>query len=138
MPFIEYALQGYVDQLDEQIERIRHSQYKAFWENYIYKTFRDKDSAASRRKRLLALEVSNALYDSGENEGITISKIPDLTPKLARDYAKKTFKTLEGDVRELVNIKLLIKEGNKVRPNTKSLLFFLPPVAKNVKPKKQA
>lgn len=129
-PFVNYALQGYVDQLDNQIEVIRESQYKSFWENYIHRSFHGKDTPAAVRRRHLALDVSRASYDDMEGPGVAISEIPNLTARLARHYATVKPKTIESDVQELVKMDLIARAKGRIRPKIEKLLFFLPPTVR--------
>ena len=59
LDFIEYALQGFVDALDSQINIILGEQLNITWKNYIYNhCFGGKLTPALRRRRDLLLEVS--------------------------------------------------------------------------------
>ena len=59
LDFIEYALQGFVDALDSQINIILNEQLNIVWENYVYNhCFSGTLTPALRRRRDLLLEVS--------------------------------------------------------------------------------
>ena len=58
LPFIEYALQGYVDGLKSQIKTVQQQQISVHWRNYIYDKFRDKGRDSDLRRRRLVLDLS--------------------------------------------------------------------------------
>ncbi len=123
--FIEYAVQGYSDQLREQIRVVRAEQLRESWRNYVYERF-GKGSDAHLRRRRLVLDLS----DAGGKEGwVPISRIPELSPKLAREYAKKTEKTLSRDLNLLKEMDLIERKGRSVRARKEIILAFLPPRA---------
>lgn len=122
--FINYALEGYIDQLGEQIKWIRNFQYKVFWTNYIYSRFKERNRAIDKRRRDLILELSGDAFP--DNEWTEIALLEDRFPRIARIYAGTTSMTLRRDIQELVNTRLLEKEKNKIRPNISILSVYLP------------
>ena len=120
--FFEYAIQGMVDQLREQLRVIRNFQWTATWENLVYKTFR-KDTVANNRRRRLVLDLAKITDDDG---WLKISDIPSLSVRLAQAYAGKTRKTISRDLNELVQMNLVEKHGRKVRANKALIMAFLP------------
>lgn len=124
--FIAYALEGYVDQLEEQIKKIRQVQYKTFWTNYIYTVFKglDMDGIPNKRRRHLVLDLSEHAFP--ENEWIDVSSIDTLSTRVMRDYLNVTSKTKSRDILELQKLKLIEKKGNKIRPNTDLISAYLP------------
>ncbi|MBN1868676.1 Fic family protein [Candidatus Sumerlaeota bacterium] len=120
--FIAYAAQGLVDQLREQISVIRNHQWETTWQNYVYERF-GKASAAQHRRRRLVLDLSKQTANRG---WVTLSDLPELTPRLAREYAKKTQKTLSRDLNDLIQMGLVQRRGSKVRANKGLILAFLP------------
>lgn len=120
--FIAYATQGLVDQLREQLQVIRNLQWNATWRNYVYERFGQGSSAHLRRRRLVL-----ALSNITENDGwIRVSKIPELTPKLAQAYANKTTKTLTRDLNAIAQMNLIQRAHRSVRANKRLILAFLP------------
>lgn len=120
--FIAYATQGLVDQLKEQLQFIRNLQWTATWRNYVYERF-GKGSAAHLRRRRLVLDLSNVTTDNG---WVRISKILDLTPRLARAYVNKTTKTLTRDLNAVEQMDLIQRKHRSVRANKRLILAFLP------------
>lgn len=117
--FIKYALRGFVDELREQIEVIREQQLQVTWENYVHELFRDKDGKASVRQRKLLLALPHDTFTPK-------SRVPELTPILAREYANKTDKTVSRDINVLTNMHLVVKGRTGVRPLVESVRAFLP------------
>jgi Fic family protein len=120
--FIAYACQGLVDQLKEQLGVIRDLQWDAAWRNYVYERF-GKASASHLRKRRLVLDLSSVTTDDG---WVPVSKIAELTPKLAQAYAGKTAKTLTRDLNAVVEMGLVERAHYSVRANKRLILAFLP------------
>ena len=59
LEFLEYAVQGFIDALDNQIESILDEQLNVTWENYVHKVcFGGKLTFALRRRRDLLLDLS--------------------------------------------------------------------------------
>lgn len=120
--FIAYAAQGLVDQLREQLNFIRGKQWETTWQNYVYERF-GQGSPTHLRRRRLVLELSKI----SENKGwILVSDIPDLLPRVASQYANKTLKTLSRDLNAIEEMKLIEREGRRVRANKGLILAFLP------------
>lgn len=135
-PFIEYALQGYVDQLGEQINIIRKSQCRSFWTNYVHRLFHQKgETSRNIRRRKLILNISEMFFESvnissmrfHDEVWVSMSTIHDiLSPGVAKLYMDKTQRTLTRDINELVESGLLAKKGSKVRPRFEILDSFVP------------
>ncbi len=130
--FAEYAILGYVDQLSEQIDRIRKAQYKAFWTNYVHSKFSGTDTASGRRKRNLIIDMSDRFgFDfEGERKTMPIAKIHEVSSRVMEAYSKTTTRTRARDIGDLIGMGLLIREGSSVRPNFGIVIAFLPATAK--------
>ncbi|MEM9400326.1 MAG: Fic family protein [Verrucomicrobiota bacterium] len=120
IPFVKYAVDGFVDGLKEQLRLIRFQQWNVAWRNYVHESFQDKNSVAEVRQRRLALDLAQ------QQEHVPISKIAELTPRLAKAYANKSPKTISRDVNELVKIKLVEKTSKGIRARKEIILAFLP------------
>ncbi len=122
--FIAYAAQGLVDQLREQLRLIRGLQWETTWRNYVHELFSKRsESAAQLRRRRLVLGLSNVTADKG---WVLVSKIPELTTKLAYAYAGKTSKTLTRDLNAVEQMHLIERKDRSVRANRRLILAFLP------------
>lgn len=120
LSFIKYALQGLVDGLMEQIEKIQIQQLLVHWNNYIYTVFDEKGSAVDRRRRTLILEISKIKVQE-----IKFNDIRLLTPRIAETYADLSDKTLMRDINKLKSLKLLVEEGKYIKCNFKLMQSFL-------------
>lgn len=113
--FFHYALQGFVDGLDEQLEEIRAEQASIAWESYIHKLFTGKTSKPELRQRDIAL----ALLD--EKDPTDASALPRLTPSLQAAYAGKSQKTLTRDINALEETGILTRKNGKISLNRQIL-----------------
>lgn len=121
LPFINYAIQGFVDGLKAQIEVMRGAQMRITWRDYIYDNFRNKSGTTSERRRKLILDISDKMPES-----IDFKEIRHVSPRIAELYANKTNKTITRDITELIDMDLLKKEEGKYKANMQKLLAFLP------------
>jgi len=120
-PFIHYAVQGMVDGLNTQLNRVHREHMRVAWESFVYNEFRSsKRSAAMFRQRDLVLSLTNA------KEPVSKEMLRDLTPQLVRQYANKTLKTVSRDINALVGRKLIRKERSGYIANTSLMLGFKP------------
>ncbi len=119
--YIKYAVSGFVDELGEQLGIIQGQQWDTVWENYVHDMFKDQTSEAAIRQRHLALDLSFQTDDS-----IRISKLPEVSTRMAAAYAKKTRKTLMRDVNKLINFGLFERTKDGVRAKKEVILAFLP------------
>ena len=121
LPFIQYAVQGFVDGLKLQLATVREQQWQVSWENHVHEIFRGaRASETSKRHRDVALDLGN------QPDWVEISTLPLLTPRLARAYAHKTRRTVERDVNAIVQTGLAERQHGKVRARRELILAFLP------------
>lgn len=120
LPFIEYALQGYVDGLKKQIEVIRNQQWHVHWINYLHEKFKDKNNQTDIRRRRLAIDLSE------KTSPIPPSKIRHVSPRIAEAYAHKTDVTVKRDLKVLEHMRLIEKTTEGVRVKREVILAFLP------------
>ena len=118
--FFAYALQGFVDGLEEQLSVIRQHQWQVTWGHFVHERFRTAHSATDRRRRTLALALSS-LTDS-----VALDELPNLGVDVARAYASLSRRTLIRDVQALVQIGLLRRDGSALRVNREIILGLLP------------
>ncbi|MHB0867403.1 MAG: Fic family protein [Thermoleophilia bacterium] len=121
-PFIEYALQGFVDGLKEQVELIQTQQLRVHWINYIHDQFRDKTGATADRRRHLAIDLSNQVIP------VSIAKVRHISPRIAEAYANKTDKTVRRDINSLEKLGILSVTDKEIRAKKEIMLGFLPAV----------
>ncbi len=120
LPFIEYALQGFVDGLQEQIFIVKEQQLFVHWINYVHDSFRDKDSPVDIRRRRLARDLS------GKIDPVPLSKIRYISPRLAEAYANKTDKTIGRDLVVLEKMHLVTREKGGYRVLMELMEAFMP------------
>jgi len=120
LPFLEYAVSGFVDGLREQLKVILAQQWDVTWENYVHDVFLNKNSTSETRQRWLALDLGDA------PDAVPVGKITELTPRLAKAYAAKTPKTLQRDLGALEKLGLIERTPKGVRAIREIILGFLP------------
>ena len=120
VPFVEYAVAGFVDGLREQLAVIREQQWDAVWRNYVHESFRDRSGTASHRQRHLVLDLSR------RDAPVPAAQLPDLSPRLARVYAQKSSKTLQRDLDAVEKMGLVERTPSGVRARRETILAFLP------------
>jgi len=120
-PFIEYALQGFIDGLKDQIETIKMQQLHVHWINYIHDRFRNRDRVTDIRRRRLLIDLSL------RTDPVPVPEVRHLTPRIAEAYADKTDKTVKRDVKELERMGLVVNAPEGVRAKREIMLAFLPP-----------
>ncbi|MXW63551.1 MAG: Fic family protein [Bacteroidetes bacterium SB0662_bin_6] len=118
--FLQYALQGFVDGLQEQCEKIQGHQLAIVWEHFIYGVFaKQKRSSAMQRRRELVLELGR------KKEFISKAELTDLSPSIARYYADKTDKTLTRDLNWLAQEGLIVRKGRQYLANMTPMWTFV-------------
>jgi hypothetical protein len=118
LPFIEYGVTGFVEELREQIDIVREQHIDVTWVNYVHDQFKDKKSHADRRRRSVVLSIEDT---------VKIASIPKLTPEIAAEYAGKTAKTVVRDVNQLIEMDLVQRvRGGAIRVKKETILAFLP------------
>lgn len=127
VPFISYAVKGYVDGLREHLDIIRSQQLAVSWSDYAYELFRKKkDSPAKSRQRNLLLDLAK------NSEPVPMDGIRSISPRIAEAYAGKTTKTITRDLNELMRMELVKYGAGGYRALVESILAFLP-AKRNVK-----
>ena len=118
--FLTYAAEGFVDGLEEQLERVRQIIYNFAWREYVDELFAGPSTAAKRRRRELVLALPTKV-------AVKRSEITRLTPELAVRYADKGTKTVTRDLNALEEIGLIERSAAGVRARSEVMLGFLPP-----------
>jgi Fic family protein len=120
LPFLTYALEGFLEGLREQIAYVRTLQMEVMWVNYVHDYFRGQDGRSAERQKWVLLD----LYEKAE--AIAISEIDKLSPRLAKAYANVSLRTLMRDVESLEKEELITRKGKKIRANQALIAQFLP------------
>ncbi|HEY3131693.1 MAG TPA: hypothetical protein VGL91_19725 [Acidobacteriota bacterium] len=128
IPFILYGVRGLADGLRSQLSVIRQQQWDVAWQNFVHQSFRDKGGSAYERKQQLVLDLSK------ESQPVPLTKLSEISPRIAKAYANKTAKTLSRDVNQLIEMHLIKREENGLVAFKDILLAFLPVTAQIKKP----
>lgn len=122
LPFICYAIEGFVDGMREQIGFV----LKTYLRDLVWRDFVDEqlhhesDARAARHKELLV-----ALFRKGEP--VRRGGLMTLSPDLATHYASKTPRTLSRDLNELKKAQLIRQTPKGYIAREDKILRFLPP-----------
>jgi hypothetical protein len=121
LPFLEYAVAGFVAGLREQISVVREQQWDAAWRSWVTERLPDHASPTHARRRQLVLALS------AQREPVPMRDLAQLTPGVAAAYARKTAKTLARDRNALVEMGLVREEPGGWVANREVVLAFLSP-----------
>lgn len=121
--FVHYALEGFVDQLKDQISTIRGQQFLVTWQHLVHMSYRDEETPAKIRQRHLVLDLQ-------PGEWYHRSKIRDVSTRVAVEYAGRKSKTITRDLNELERRSLIIRDGPRFRANYERVRAFLPDVVR--------
>jgi DNA-binding HxlR family transcriptional regulator len=125
LPFVQYAVTGFVDGLRSQLQMVREQQLSLAWSDYVNDMLSDtvegKLRQVNRRRRTLVLHLAS------KPDSVPLGEITDIGPEVARWYATKTTKTLQRDLKALVDLGLITRVGgDRFRANREIILAFLP------------
>ncbi|GEJ56127.1 Fic family protein [Anaeromyxobacter diazotrophicus] len=120
LPFIEYALGGFVEGLTHHIAIVREHQQRVAWINYVHDQFRTRKTPSASRMKDLVLELSK------KDAPVPRRDLPRLSPQLAVAYAGTTDKTLSRDVNALEGMGLIMKTDAGYRAMSEIILAFCP------------
>jgi Fic family protein len=116
--FFSYAIAGFRDGLDEQLQFVQHHVIDVCWRDYIYGVFRKHGSAATaKRRRELALRISTR-EDPIDKDGILLL--------MRHEYRNRTEKTLARDLNELERMQLIGRNKGQYTANKHLILQFRP------------
>jgi Fic family protein len=121
LPFIEYAVNGFIDGLKEQLEVVRGQQLRITWRDFVYDNFRNKSGVTNERRRKLVIDISE------QHKPVSLKEMRHVSPRIAELYAKKTDRAISRDINHLVEIEeLLVRKNGGYEPNWERMLAFLP------------
>jgi Fic family protein len=120
IPFLGYAAEGFVGQLQQQLQDVHELIVEAIWINYVHSMFPDRTLTA-RRRRDLVLALKHDGYTSR-------AQLTGLTPGLADAYAGKGSKTVTRDLNAISELDLIERTPKGVRARRELMLSFLPRV----------
>jgi len=120
IPFIQYAIEGFLDGLRGQIEEIKRHQMGVAWENYVHNHFRDKKlTVTQKRRRDLVLELSSHGW-------VAVTDIDELSATLARAYAGAGSRMIQRDLNAVHKMGLISRDYGRVLANKHIMEAFRP------------
>ena len=109
MEFLLYALQGFADELKEQMDYMARRVWRDTWTSYVRSEFQGRRGTAAARRIELACNLTD--------EPVSRLAIPALTPALARAYQGKTPRVLTRDLNALLRMGLIERRPDGVAAN---------------------
>jgi len=135
LPFINYAVQGFLDGLAEQLSFIEMQQWELAWRDYINEKFnvfsfllRKKTTESDLRRKQLVIDLSM------QKDPVPLHKLSEINPQLMKAYMSKTPKTLSRDINALIDMGLVRREGEGYVACKEKILAFLPVKADSKNP----
>ena len=117
--FLDYAAEGFVGELQQQLDELHGWVVQAAWTNYVYEYFGDAHTVTPRRQRDLVLALPSDDYTPR-------AEVSTLTPHLAQAYANKGPKTVTRDLNALSKAGLIERTPEGVRARRELMMSFVP------------
>jgi cell filamentation protein, protein adenylyltransferase len=124
VPFLAYAAEGFVGELQQQLNDVHELIVQATWVNYVHSMFPDRTLTARRQRDLVLALPPDKL--------VPRAKLSTLTPEMAEAYANKKSKTVTRDLNVLERLELIERTPKGIRARREVMLSFLPRVAPGV------
>ncbi len=121
VPFLGYAAEGFVGELQQQLNEVHEQVVHATWLNYVHSIF-PAPTLTERRQRDLVLALPH-------NDFVPRARLTTLTPRLTDAYSGKGRKTVTRDLNALAKHELIERTTRGVRARREAILSFLPRVA---------
>jgi Fic family protein len=121
-PFLAYAAEGFVDLLQEELNRVHEEVLQIAWENYVHEMFRNRPGNAAKRQRDLVIALGR------HGDPVARDQISMLTPSLALAYAGKQTKTVTRDINKILETGLAVRTPLGLRARQDIMLGFMPRV----------
>lgn len=125
MPFLSYAVQGFVEGLRHQLAVIRGHQWTLAWKDLVREKLGQEPKSKAERCRALVDALA-----AQSPEPVPKSAILLLEARVARLYARVSDKTFSRDLAEMERAGLIAHEGGGYRARMEVILAFLPPIWK--------
>lgn len=119
VPFLAYAVQGFLDGLHGQLEMISEQHLNIIWQHHIYQRFPRQETVAGKRRRDLLLELS-----AGDQAIDPLSSMMT-SDRLSESY-KETPWTITKDLQWLTDKSWITKEENRYFANKETMLKLRP------------
>lgn len=112
--FLTYAVQGFVDGIREQLERVIHEQMTFAWLQFVSDELEDDKPALRQRRVNLVRAIADREWTRA-----------DLHKAVAWNYLQKTTKTLTRDLNHLVRLNLVDWSRGRIRGKRELMLGFV-------------
>ena len=116
--FIEYALEGFMDELGELMLVIGSMQVQAIWRDHIHACFPSILTTVQQRQMRLALDLTDRCVD----QPLMLEQIRELSAAVEQVYAEESDGILAGDLDALVKMDLLIHDDRGYQPNPELMM----------------
>lgn len=120
LPFLEYAIRGFIEGLTSNLEHVRAQQLDVTWINYVHERFKTRKTPSGNRVRELVLELSK------RSKPVSRRALAGMAPELARAYAGTTDRTLSRDIKVLEEMGLIRRTAEGYKAQRELILAFLP------------
>jgi Fic family protein len=117
LPFIEYALRGFVGELKQQLTGVWNQQWLLAWRDYVHEVLGEEDKV-SRRRRHLVLDLAERA------DPVPASELTQISPRVAQDYATISNRTFLRDLDTLLHEGLLRQEEDGYLAHVERILSF--------------
>jgi Fic family protein len=121
VPFLGYAAEGFVGELQQQLNDVHEQVVHATWVNYMHSLFPDP-TLTERRQRDLVLALPHSDF-------VPRASLTTLTPRLTSAYSGKGRKTVTRDLNALDKRDLIERTSKGIRARREAILSFLPRAA---------
>lgn len=118
--FLCYAAEGFVDLLQEQLDRVHHEIFTYAWENLVHEHFRHRNTVTAKRQRDLVIALGRRA------DPVSRDELPNLTRALLLAYNEKQSKTLTRDINEIVRAGLAERTPEGIRAKPEIMFGFTP------------
>jgi Fic family protein len=124
--FIQYALEGFRDGLEQDVLNIIHAdQIDMTWKNYVHDTTENLQREEGKNEKVIR-RVRQLAYYLPSHEFFAINQIKTADIHISQAYEGFTRPTLKSDLELLVKHELLIERDGKYRSNKEVLRAFMP------------
>jgi Fic family protein len=117
--FIDYALQGLLDGLRQQVHEVKEQHRAVVWRDFVHDRVRG-DSPRLSRIRRVALDLAS------QSNPVPRAKLWLFSERVAALYQGRTSKTLTRDINELLRMKLVRREKGGFVANLELIESFVP------------
>jgi Fic family protein len=130
--FIQYALLGFRDGLENAIELIHNEQTDLTWKNHVHDITEKMQGEEKYRKT--ARRIRQLAYYIPADRFLGVEEIKILNTRIAAEYQNLSLQTLHRDLETLTGKNLLEADKNKYRANHELLRSLMPEASVTIRP----